>query len=69
MNKETGREEMNLEVPNLGSSDVCTKTFLSLHLRLFDLQVDYFLKCRDNVVLHLVRVLVFSQKMDYSNSV
>lgn len=33
---------MNLEVPNLGSWDVCTRTFLSLHLRLFDLQVDYF---------------------------
>lgn len=42
INKQTGREEMNLEVPNLGSWDVCTRTFLSLHLRLFDLQVDYF---------------------------
>ena len=67
MNKQTGREEMNLEVPSLGSWDVCTRTFLSLHLRLFDLQVDYFLKCQDNV-LHLVRVLVFSQKIEYSNS-
>ena len=42
MNKQTGREEMNLEVPNLCSWDVCSRAFLSLHLRLFDLQVDYF---------------------------
>lgn len=32
---------MNSEGPNPCSWDICSRTFLSLHLRLFELQVDY----------------------------